>query len=681
MEERKSINVISLFSGCGGLDLGFERAGFCIPVANEIDSTIWETFKVNHPNTHLIEGDIRQISKEEIARYIDGEVDGIIGGPPCQSWSEAGALKGIKDARGQLFFDYIRILKEFQPKFFLAENVSGMLADRHSTAVQNILQMFEETGYDVSFTLVNAKDYGVAEERKRVFYIGFRKDLKIDFGFPKGSTEDDSRKITLRDVIWDLQETAVPSGEKNRHNPEAVNNNEYFTGAYSPIFMSRNRVKSWDEQAFTVQASGRQCQLHPQAPKMVKAGLNDCRFVEGKEHLYRRMTIREVARIQGFPDDFKFLYTDTNTAYKMIGNAVPVQLAYEIAAAIKKYLEGDGRAVEIDREAIDAKEVLERKLSSKSNDQGRAYEYVWMQTLYKTLHDTRATRIVENSSLAANQKAWMLMEEDMRETFMVSAGAAVDAVLELEPRLSEADSDELTLQFQKDREGARGDVRDLVIRRDAIGWETGLSIKHDHDAVKHSRLSHKLDFGKEWFGIPCSDIYWETAGPIFDYLKAEKARGTKWSEIEDKNRSVYVPLLQAFIEEINRSCQKDSSMPRRMIEYLIGSKDYYKIVSRDSKRLTMIYTFNMHGTLNKPGKNKTSAITVPIVELPTRLIALEFLPGSQNTVEMFLDNGWQLSFRIHNASTKVEPSLKFDIQFIGMPTSVLNMECRWNFGQ
>lgn len=334
------MNVISLFSGCGGLDLGFERAGFSVPVANEFDPTIFETFKANHPNTHLIEGDVRQVTKEDIAPFLgNGEVDGIIGGPPCQSWSEAGSLRGIEDARGQLFFDYIRILKEFKPKFFLAENVSGMLANRHSDAVKNIIKMFEEAGYDVSLTLVNAKDYGVAEERKRVFYIGFRNDLKVKFVFPEGSTVDDKKKLTLRDVIWDLQETAVPSADKNKHNPKAVNSNEYFTGAFSPIFMSRNRVKSWDEQAFTVQASGRQCQLHPQAPKMVKFDKNDCRFVEGQEHLYRRMTIREVARVQGFPDDFQFIYTDTNNAYKMIGNAVPVNLAYEIATAIRTVLE------------------------------------------------------------------------------------------------------------------------------------------------------------------------------------------------------------------------------------------------------------------------------------------------------------------------------------------------------
>lgn len=330
------MKVISLFSGCGGLDLGFEKAGFEIPIANEFDKTIWETFKINHPKTQLIEGDIRNIKESDFP----DEIDGIIGGPPCQSWSEAGSLRGINDARGKLFFEYIRILNDKKPKFFLAENVSGMLANRHSEAVQNILKMFKECGYTVSLTLVNAKDYGVAQERKRVFYIGFRDDLGINFTFPKGSTEKKEDKITLKDIIWDLKDSAVPTLPHNKHNPAAINNNEYFTGDYSPIFMSRNRVKDWNEQAFTVQASGRQCQLHPQAPKMEKIGLNKCQFAPGKENLYRRMTVREIARVQGFPDDFKFIYTNADNAYKMIGNAVPVNLAYEIGIAIRKELEG-----------------------------------------------------------------------------------------------------------------------------------------------------------------------------------------------------------------------------------------------------------------------------------------------------------------------------------------------------
>ena len=328
------MKLISLFSGCGGLDLGFERAGFEIPIANEFDPTIWETFKANHPKTKLIEGDIRKIKEEDFP----DEIDGIIGGPPCQSWSEAGSLRGIEDSRGKLFYEYIRILKSKQPKFFLAENVSGMLANRHSEAVKNIIETFKECGYNVSITLVNAKDYGVAQERKRVFYIGFRSDLGVDFKFPDGSTKY-GNKLTLRDIIWDLQFSVVPAGAKNYHNPEAINNNEYFTGSYSTIFMSRNRVKDWDEQAFTVQASGRQCQIHPQAPKMKFISQNKREFVKGKEHLYRRMSIREIARVQGFPDSFKFIYKNTDDAYKMIGNAVPVNLAYEVAVAIKNAFE------------------------------------------------------------------------------------------------------------------------------------------------------------------------------------------------------------------------------------------------------------------------------------------------------------------------------------------------------
>lgn len=332
------MKILSLFSGCGGLDLGFEKAGFEIPVANEFDPTIWDTYKVNHPNTKLLECDIKSIKEEDIPK----DLDGIIGGPPCQSWSEAGAMRGINDSRGQLFFEYIRILRFVKPKFFLAENVSGMLSVKHKDAVNNFISLFKDCGYNVSLTLVNAKDYGVAEERKRVFYIGFRNDLNINFKFPDGSTKDNNKKITLRDVIWDLKDSAVPASEKNYHNPKAINNNEYFIGSYSPIFMSRNRVKSWDEQAFTVQASGRQCQIHPQAPKMTFISQNKREFVKGKENLYRRMSVREIARIQGFPDDFQFIYDYVDNAYKMIGNAVPVNLAYEIALAIKKVLENKG---------------------------------------------------------------------------------------------------------------------------------------------------------------------------------------------------------------------------------------------------------------------------------------------------------------------------------------------------
>lgn len=331
------MQLISLFSGAGGLDLGFHNAGFRTITANEYDKDICPTFRANFPDVNLIEGDIREIDSERFPN----NVAGIIGGPPCQSWSEAGSLKGIEDARGQLFYEYIRILRDKQPLFFVAENVSGMLAKRHAAAVSGFMGMFNDVGYDVNLKMLNANDYEVPEDRDRVFYVGFRKDLNIlDYEYPKPT----EHKPTLRESIRDLQYSAIPALKKNKTNGDActVANNEYFVGSYSTIFMSRNRVRSWDEPGFTVQASGRQCQLHPQAPKMEKLEPNLQRFVPGYEHLYRRMTVREVARIQSFPDDFKFIYEYVDLGYKMVGNAVPVNLAYHVARSIIKTFERHG---------------------------------------------------------------------------------------------------------------------------------------------------------------------------------------------------------------------------------------------------------------------------------------------------------------------------------------------------
>ena len=163
-------------------------------------------------------------------------------------------------------------------------------------------------------------------------------------------------------------------------------------------------------------------------------------------------------------------------------------------------------------------------MSASSNNQGRAYEYAWITALFKALDPLRKTDIVYNSSLDANKKAWNAITQEKRDLFTVSANAAVDAILELEPRMEEDNDDTLLLEFQKDEAGKGGDVRDIVIRRDDIKWEVGLSIKHNHTAVKHSRLSHGLDFGKEWYGIPCSRQYWNDVSPIFDMLEREKKK-------------------------------------------------------------------------------------------------------------------------------------------------------------
>ncbi|MCZ4693309.1 DNA cytosine methyltransferase [Ancylomarina euxinus] len=326
------MKVVSFFAGAGGLDLGFEKAGFDVIWANEYDKVIWETYEKNHKQTTLDRRSIVDIKSDEVP-----ECDGIIGGPPCQSWSEAGALRGINDKRGQLFFDFIRILEAKQPKFFLAENVSGMLLPRHKDALENIKEMFRNAGYELSFQLLNACDYNVPQDRKRVFFVGIRKDLGFKFEFPNITYP----KVDLLTTIGDLKENAVPALEKNHTNQMScvIPNHEYMIGGFSTMFMSRNRVRKWDEQSFTIQAGGRHAPIHPQAPTMELVEKDKRKFVEGQEHLYRRLSVRECARIQTFPDDFIFYYSKVADAYKMIGNAVPVNFGNFMAECIKQQIE------------------------------------------------------------------------------------------------------------------------------------------------------------------------------------------------------------------------------------------------------------------------------------------------------------------------------------------------------
>lgn len=324
------MNIISLFAGAGGLDRGFENAGFTVVWANEYDKTIWDTYRYNHPETILDTRSIKDVKEEEILY----EAEGLIGGPPCQSWSLAGAMRGIDDDRGQLFFDYLRILKKKQPKFFMAENVPGMISKRHIGNFFKIKKMFEECGYEVSYELLNAWDFGVAQERKRVIIVGYRKDLNKIFDF--NNLKKVEEPLVLGDILRDLPEP-LPALEKNKTNGDIleVPNHEYFIGGFSTIYMSRNRRRTWEEPSFTIQAGGRHAPIHPASCAMKKLKKDKWEFV-GED--YRRLSIRECARIQGFSDDFKFIYSNVADGYKMVGNAVPVKLAEVIARQIKKDL-------------------------------------------------------------------------------------------------------------------------------------------------------------------------------------------------------------------------------------------------------------------------------------------------------------------------------------------------------
>ncbi len=324
------MNVISLFAGCGGLDLGFEIAGFNVIWANEFDSAIETTYRKNHPKTEFSNIDIRTLSSSQIP-----DADGIIGGPPCQAWSEGGKSLGLKDERGRLFLDYIRIVTEKRPKFFVIENVPGILSAQHITTFKSFLKQLESSGYKVQFKLLDAVDFGVAQNRKRIIIVGIRNDINIKFSFPTPTSET---HVTLRQAIGDLEQyepqinNTLKSADGGSKCPIA--NHDVFNGTYDIKYMSRNRVRSWDEPSFTIQAQAKNEPLHPSAPKMIYVSKDQRVFAPNAS--YRRLSVRECARIQSFPDDFEFFYNNVRDGYKMVGNAVPPLLSKAIAQQIIK---------------------------------------------------------------------------------------------------------------------------------------------------------------------------------------------------------------------------------------------------------------------------------------------------------------------------------------------------------
>lgn len=323
------MNIISLFAGCGGLDLGFARAGFNVIWANECDSSIFETYRKNHPNTMLNTTDVRLLKGQDFP-----PCDGVIGGPPCQAWSEGGKQLGFEDPRGQLFLEYVRIVKLKKPKFFVIENVQGILEDKHKQSLAFIIKSLQSIGYSIKYKLLNAADFRIPQDRFRVFFVGIRNDIQNEFSFPIPMT---GRKVTLREAIGDIVEKPrFFYDEKIMSEHPTRKNHDVYTGSYDAKYMARNRVRSWDEQSFTIQAQARNEPLHPQAPKMVYVSPNVRVFAKGYEHLYRRLSVRECARIQTFPDSFVFTYTDIKDGYKMVGNAVPPRMAYALAIQVRK---------------------------------------------------------------------------------------------------------------------------------------------------------------------------------------------------------------------------------------------------------------------------------------------------------------------------------------------------------
>jgi len=353
-------NLLSLFSGCGGLDLGFELAGLKAVMGEKVmeeafrDKSVFQKNINNNVFNTIFVNDIFTEARETYAGnagkyiYMDKsdirkikqfpKADIVLGGFPCPGFSEAGP-RLLDDKRNFLYLHFIRCLMQSKPKLFVAENVKGMTTLGKGEVFKQIVEDFAAAGYTIYHKLLSSEEYGVPQIRKRVILVGVRNDIDFEYQYPEPAYGDEKKGlkkiVDLRTAIGDLED----------------NPGEYFTGSYSSMFMSRNRKKSWSEPSFTIQASGRQAPIHPGGEPMVKVGKDKYIFTDGEEN-NRRLSVKEIARIQTFPDWYEFSRGTSNRnenakldlVYKQIGNAVPVRLALAVAEPIaefaKKELQG-----------------------------------------------------------------------------------------------------------------------------------------------------------------------------------------------------------------------------------------------------------------------------------------------------------------------------------------------------
>ncbi|WP_120936882.1 HaeIII family restriction endonuclease [Helicobacter pylori] len=310
-------------------------------------------------------------------------------------------------------------------------------------------------------------------------------------------------------------------------------------------------------------------------------------------------------------------------------------------------------------------------MSDKSNNQGRAYEYAWCLALEQKLSVFKKVIVDKQNGFNACYRAYESLEKSLQERYLESAKQGVLLLLDCEPLLSEvigSSQNGITLSLQKDKLGEMGDIRDILIYFDRFC--IGLSIKHNHDALKHSRLSKDLDFGKKWLGVGVSQNYKDTIKPLFERLENAKKEGMLWRDFPNKEQEIYAPLLQAFKKEVLRIDENEKNkVPQKMVEYLLGKYDFYKAILLEREQKTKLEAYHFNNTLNRSVKNKPKRI-IPLSKLPTRMIYFDFKPKSFNTLELVLNEGWSFSLRIHNASSRVEPSLKFDIKLLSKPESV-----------
>lgn len=263
---------------------------------------------------------------------------------------------------------------------------------------------------------------------------------------------------------------------------------------------------------------------------------------------------------------------------------------------------------------------------------------------------------------------------------MTAANSALKLIVSLEPMIM-GGSGTLCLSIASDAAaiGVNGDVRDVLCSRPDDEWSVGISCKHNHEGLRHPRITEGKDFGWDWIGVHCSPDFMNEITPVTDSLIANRKIGRLWTQIDNKWDSYYVPILTAYLKEIQRMCNSDPSVPEKLLLYFFGANDFYKVIMKSSSRTTTVEGFNMHGTLNAPC-GKTKAMTkIPVAKMPTRMIDATFKHGSKTTIILTFDGGWSISMRLHNKDKEAIPtSLAWEVYLEGLPPTTYVNTHSWD---
>lgn len=694
--------VISMFSGAGGLDMGFHNKGFKILWANDFDHDACETYdkwaNYNEDGTRKEEKECTiiecgDISRIDLTKVLPGiEVDVVLGGFPCQGFSLAGP-RHVDDSRNVLYRHFVEMVRIKNPKVIVAENVIGIKTLGEGAVFAKIIEDFSDLGYTMSAPTVNAKNFGVPQDRMRVIFIGIRNDICNGgaYYFPEG----DTKIVTLREALADLPE---------------VDLNDVCQAPFSSRYMSRNRKRDYDDVSFTIPAMAKQVPLSPDSDGMEFKKVDKFEFVGNN----RRLSYKEAAAIQTFPPNMEFC-GDLDSKYKQIGNAVPVKLAEAIATEVEKILTVKDLSPLLNIENPEEEIRADRRITNAVMN-GKAFEYATLIGIFRELvengWDSERIELNRDKNLKNIERAYQMLdmsdeeESDELETIYIethtnlfdrAAKVAARYLRAVEPILQTSSTLYGVLRAMPDSAGIKGDVRDIDFSiytdktKKELIQEIGISCKNNHEAVKHPRITENPDFASEWTKgeFHCSDIFMRGMAEIQHKIEEYKSRYIKWSEVEDKKETIYYPIIKLFVDEIRRLgiCEEKDSEKRKLeakcftekfFEYMFGTQDFYKFIKDDNSSSTKVYPYNMHGSLMKPYRGNKNEQAVKSINMPQEIVEVRIKPKSKTTLEIYFDQ-WIISMRLHNADTKItKTSLKFDVQIKAQPRKVMGTILPWD---